>query len=299
MTDNVLKIETVHQCNRCLGCETLHPLGTVIDLSDADLSRYSYIKFDFYTVFFREHSYVDSVCGRKAYDYSNGTLEFLLPGESLNWDAESNACPPKGWILAFHPDLIKGTSLGEHMKDYTFFSYREGEALHVSAREKQVIVECFQHIRREIQHDIDCFSKILISRNIELLLDYCRRFYERQFITRHTENEKVLQQLENLVHEYIREHRLKTSGVPSEDYCAGQLHLSSAYFVDLLKHETGMSAREYVQAKRVEAARDLVRHSDKTISQIADVLGFPNVRYFSLVFKKIVGCSPAEYRMPN
>ena len=299
MAGKILKIETVHQCNRCLGCETLHPLGTVIDLSDANLSRYSDIKFDFYTVFFREHSYADSVCGRNAYDYSNGTLEFLLPGESLNWDAGRNDCSPRGWILAFHPDLIKGTSLGEHIKDYTFFFYQEGEALHISSREKQVIVECFQHIRKEIQHDIDRFSKILISRNIELLLDYCRRFYERQFITRHTENEKVLQQLETLVHGYIRENQLKTSGEPSDDYCARQLHLSRAYFCDLLKHETGMSIREYVQAKRIEIARDLVLHTDKTISQIADLLGFPNVQYFSSVFKKIVGSSPVEYRMPN
>ena len=143
---------------------------------------------------------------------------------------------------------MRGTSLGEHVKDYTFFSYGTEESLHISSREKQEVIECFQRIRKEVRHDIDIFSKVLISRNIELFLDYCRRFYERQFITRHVENAGMLQQLDTWLDEYIQNSQLKTRGIPNEMYCANALHLSPAYFSDLLRHETGMDIQEYVQA---------------------------------------------------
>lgn len=293
---NILKIETVHQCNCCFGSKTLHPLVSVIDLSEVELANYAYIKFGFYTVFLQEYSCNDFIRGRRTYDYSDGTLLFLAPGKYLSLEEEGKACQTKGWILAFHPDLIRGTSLGEHVKDYTFFTYETGESLHISSREKQEAIECFQRIRKEIRHDIDVFSKILISRNIELFLDYCRRFYERQFITRHGENTGVLQQLDARLDEYILGCQLKTRGIPNEMYCANALHLSPAYFSDLLRHETGMDIQEYMQVKRMDTAREWVLHTDKPIAEIADVLGFPNAPYFSRVFKKLTGCSPGEYR---
>lgn len=296
MGNNVFKIETVHQCNCCFGSKTLHPLVSVIDLSEAELTNYAYIKFGFYTVLLREYSYDDFVRGRRGYDYSDGTLLFLAPGKYLNLEKEGKACQAKGWMLAFHPDLMRGTSLGEHVKDYTFFSYGTEESLHISSREKQEVIECFQRIRKEVRHDIDIFSKVLISRNIELFLDYCRRFYERQFITRHVENAGMLQQLDTWLDEYIQNSQLKTRGIPNEMYCANALHLSPAYFSDLLRHETGMDIQEYVQAKRMDMAREWVLHTTMPIAEIADVLGFPNAPYFSRVFKKLKGCSPGEYR---
>lgn len=296
MGNNVFKIETVHQCNCCFGSKTLHPLVSVIDLSEAELTNYAYIKFGFYTVLLREYSYDDFVRGRRGYDYSDGTLLFLAPGKYLNLEKEGKACQAKGWMLAFHPDLMRGTSLGEHVKDYTFFSYGTEESLHISSREKQEVIECFQRIRKEVRHDIDIFSKVLISRNIELFLDYCRRFYERQFITRHVENAGMLQQLDTWLDEYIQNSQLKTRGIPNEMYCANALHLSPAYFSDLLRHETGMDIQEYVQAKRMDMAREWVLHTTMPIAEIADVLGFPNAPYFSRVFKKLTGCSPGEYR---
>ena len=296
MGNNVFKIETVHQCNCCFGSKTLHPLVSVIDLSEAELTNYAYIKFGFYTVLLREYSYDDFVRGRRGYDYSDGTLLFLAPGKYLNLEKEGKACQAKGWMLAFHPDPMRGTSLGEHVKDYTFFSYGTEESLHISSREKQEVIECFQRIRKEVRHDIDIFSKVLISRNIELFLDYCRRFYERQFITRHVENAGMLQQLDTWLDEYIQNSQLKTRGIPNEMHCANALHLSPAYFSDLLRHETGMDIQEYVQAKRMDMAREWVLHTTMPIAEIADVLGFPNAPYFSRVFKKLTGCSPGEYR---
>ena len=182
MKERILNIETVHQCNCCLGCKTLHPLVSVIDLSKTNLEQ-QIIKFDFYTILMMEGEIDDVLYGRKYYDYSNASLVFLTPGESIKIN-KSKALPSKGWLLAFHPDLIFQTSLGEHIKDYSFFFYNPEEALHLSQREKAKAVECICNIEEELRHAIDCHSQILISRYIELLLDHCNRFYERQFITR-------------------------------------------------------------------------------------------------------------------
>lgn len=174
-----MNIETVHQCNCCLGNKTLHPLVSAIDLSKANVMQRT-IKFDFYTILLLECEGEDFIYGRKYYDYSNATMIFLTPGQSININ-EGKAFPRKGWLLAFHPDLLCSTSLGRNIKNYSFFSYHLNEALHLSLREKDKAIECMYNIEKELQHAIDCHSKTLISRYIELLLDYCSRFYDRQF----------------------------------------------------------------------------------------------------------------------
>lgn len=299
MAENIFKITTVHQCNSYLGEKTFHPLASVIRLSGTDLSSYTYLQFGFYSVFLREYAFPDFACGRQRYDYSDGSLLFLPPGKYLNREGEATVCPPEGWMVAFHPDLIKGTSLGSHIRDYTFFSYRVNEALHLSCREKRIATECIQHIRDEVRRDVDNYSKLLIARNIELFLDYCRRFYERQFITRQERNKELLDQLNRVWISYILDNRLKDGGFPTEIYFADRLRLSPAYFRDLLRHETGLTVREYVETKRMETARDWVMRTDKPVGQIADMLGFPSVQCFSRVFKKVTGWSPGEYRMLN
>ena len=174
MKENLLNIETVHECNCCLGYKTLHPLVSVIDLSQANLEQCT-IKFDFYTVIMLEGDVEDFLYGRKYYDYSNASLLFLTPGESIKID-HSELLRRKGWLLAFHPDLLCRTSLGGHIDEYTFFFYKADEALHLSLREKSKIIDCLHNIGDELEHAIDCHSKTLISRHIELLLDYCTRF---------------------------------------------------------------------------------------------------------------------------
>ena len=268
MKEKILNIETVHQCNCCLGCKTLHPLASAIDLSKASLEQQT-IKFDFYTVLIIEGEVEEFLFGRKYYDYSNASLVFLMPGESIKI-GKSKAFPTKGWLLAFHPDLLTQTSLGEHINNYSFFFYKIDEALHISQREKKKVIECLLSIEEELRHAIDCHSKTLISRYIELLLDYCTRFYERQFITR---------------------------SEASKENCADILQLSPHYFNDLLKFESEKDIYEYYQLKRLDKAKKMLLNSDNTVSMITEKLGYPSVQYFSHWFKKLTGIVPNRYRL--
>lgn len=294
MNDKPLKIETVHQCNCCLGCKTLHPLVSVIDLSKANLEQ-RFIKFDFYTILLIEGETEGFAYGRKYYDYSNASVVFLMPGESVRID-ETTMRPMKGWLLAFHPDLLYRTSLGKNIKAHSFFFYKEDEALHLSLREKAKAIECICHIREELQHAIDCHSKTIITRYIELLLDYCSRFYERQFITRCEANKSIIQLTDNLLNEYIQSGKLKNGCLPSAEYCAGMLHLSPSYFADLLRFETGKSISEYFQLKRLETAKRMLQEANITVSRVVEELGYPNIQYFTHLFKRLTGVAPNEYR---
>lgn len=295
MKEKILNLETVHQCNCCMGNKTLHPLVSTIDLSKANLTERT-LKFDFYTILLIEGQAEDFMCGRKYYDYSNATMIFLTPGQSINM-RENKVSPQKGWLLAFHPTLLYGTSLDEHIDKYTFLFYQLNESLHLSLREKTKAIECIYNIEQELKHAIDCHSKTLISRYIELLLDYCSRFYERQFITRNEVNKMILNQTDNFLVEYIEMGQLKSKGLPSMEYCGEIFHLSPHYFNDLLKIETGKSSDEYFQFKRIEAAKKMLLNGKLTVSQISDELGFPSVQYFSRLFRKMLGISPNEYQL--
>ena len=273
----------------------MHPLVSVIDLEQANLEQCT-IKFDFYTIIMIQGEVEDFLYGRKYYDYSNASLLFLTPGESIKIDP-NKLLRRKGWLLAFHPDLLCRTSLGGHIKDYTFFFYKPDEALHLSLREKSKIVDCLHNIGDELEHSIDCHSKTLISRHIELLLDYCTRFYERQFITRCEANKSIILQTNILLDEYIQSGKLKEGVLPSVEYCAGKLHLSSRYFSDLLYFETGQNIQEYFQFKRLEASRRMLLEPGNTAGMVAEKLGYASVQYFSRFFKKITGIAPSDYRL--
>ena len=295
MKEKILNLKTVHQCNHCMGNKTLHPLVSAIDLSKANLTERT-LKFDFYTILLMEGQAEDFICGRKYYDYSNATMIFLTPGQSINM-SEDKIFPQKGWLLAFHPTLLCGTSLDEHIDRYTFLFYQLNESLHLSLREKTKAIECICNIEQELKHAIDCHSKTLISRYIELLLDYCSRFYERQFITRNEANKTILCKMDTLLDEYIRSGQLKTKILPTVKYCANLLHLSPRYFMDLLKFETGKNLDEYFQLKRIEIAKRMLSANENTVSSVAEILGFSSVQYFSNLFRKLVGVAPNEYRL--
>ena len=297
MKENKLTIETVHQCNCCLGCQTLHPLVSVIDLTETPLVKRT-VTFDFYTVLLREGQVDEFLFGRQPYDYSDASLLFLPPGQSLETEHEA-LFPHKGWLLAFHPDLIVHTPLGTHIGNYTFFSYHRNEALHLSLREKLKAEECLSLIREELRHAIDCHSKKLISRLIELLLDYCSRFYERQFITRDEANKEIIHRMETVLDEHLRSGGLRNGHLPSPDWCAGLLCLSPQYFTDLLKFETGKSFQDYLQLKRFDLSKKLLLDRRNTVTEVAELLGYPNVQYFAGVFKKITGIAPNEYRFSS
>lgn len=289
-----LDIKSVYECNCCLGYETLHPQASIINLKHPDLEQEA-VKFDFYTVMLIEKCNDNCCCGRKYYDYSNATMVFLKPGEIFRM-SEAGVLPEKGWLLAFHPDLLYRTSLKNHIKNYTFFSYSKEEALHLSQRETATITCCLENIEEELHHSIDIHTATILSRHIELMLDYCTRFYERQFITRENKNKNVLEKLENLLDDYIASGRLCDSMLPTSEYCATGLGLSVPYFNDLLKFETGKMLDEYFQLKRLEAAKRMLLKAGNTPFIVARQLGYPNVQYFSLLFRKITGIAPNEYR---
>ncbi len=294
MKKSVLNIETVYQCNCCLGCKTLHPLVSVIDLSNTKLEQRT-IKFDFYTILLIEGKAEDFLYGRKYYDYSNASLVFLTPGESIQMN-KNEIFSQKGWLLAFHPDLLCRTSLEENIRHYSFFFYKPDEALHLSLREKAKAIECLCNVREELEHAIDCHSKILITRYIELLLDYCSRFYERQFITRCEINQVLMNKVDMLLEQYIRSGKLRNGILPSAEYCAGLLQLSPFYLNDLLKFETGKDIYQYFQQKRFEASKRMLLDENNTVSMVADALGYVSVQYFSRLFKKITGVAPHKYK---
>lgn len=292
-----LAIKSVCECNRRLGCRTLHPQVSIINLEHPDFEQEA-VKFDFYAVLLIEECPDGCCCGRKYYDYSNATIVFLKPGEVFRM-SEAGVLPDKGWLLAFHPDLLYRTSLKNHIKNYTFFSYSKEEALHLSQRETATITCCLENIEDELHHSIDTHTATILSRHIELMLDYCTRFYERQFITRENKNKNVLAELETLLDDYIASGRLRDSVLPTSEYCAARLELSVPYFNDLLKLETGKTLDEYFQLKRLEAAKSMLLKTGNTPFAVARQLGYSNVQYFSLLFKKIVGIAPNEYRYLN
>ena len=297
--DKIIHIENIFQYNERVGVETLHPLVSVIDMSQARRLSHQRQTYGFYTVFLKEVKCGDMIYGREYYDYQEGTIVCLAPGQVIGFEDNGEVFQPKGWALLFHPDLIRGTSLGRNMKNYTFFSYEVNEALHLSEQERQVVVDCLRRIRHELQHGVDRHSKTIIAMNIELLLDYCVRFYERQFITRNEVNRDILVRFENVLDEYFVSDRPQQIGLPSVGYCAGKLHLSPNYFGDLIKKETGRTAQEHIQMKLIDLAKERVFDTGKSISEIAYELGFKYPQHFTRLFKRIVGQTPNKYRMMN
>ncbi len=299
MDKQILHIENVCDYNELFGIETLHPLVSVIDMSQVHPIRHSRQTFGFYAIFLKEVKCGDMIYGRQYYDYQEGTLVCLAPGQVIGFEDNGEVFQPKGWALLFHPDLIRGTALGQHMREYSFFSYEVNEALHLSERERELVTDCMRKIRHELEHDIDRHSKRLIVINIEVLLDYCLRFYERQFITRSHVNRDIVGRFEQLLDSYFADGRAQQEGLPSVRYCAEALCLSPNYFGDLIKKETGKTAQEYIQFKLIETAKDRLLDPVRTVGQVAYELGFQYPQHFTRLFKKITGLTPNAYRTQN
>lgn len=297
--EKVMNFETVQDYNDFNNHETLHPLVSILDLSKAQPRTGVKMNFGLYTVFLKEVVCGDLRYGRATYDYQEGTLVFIAPGQVVDVDNKTDLYQPKGFALVFHPDLIKGTPLAKDILDYNFFSYKSNEALHLSTKERQMVLDFFSKIEFELQNSIDKHSKKLITSTIELFLSYCERFYDRQFITRENVNQGVLEKFETLLNDYFSSDKAETIGFPSVSYFAEELHLSPNYFGDLIKKETGKSAQEYLQNKLIDVAKEKVFDADKSISQIAYELGFKYPQHFTRLFKQKVGVTPNEYRSLN
>lgn len=294
--EKILRIDTVSEHDAFYHRENLHPLVSVMDFDGRVPEIYaSRMNFGFYAVYLKEVQCGDIKYGKQTYDYQDRTLVFVAPGQIINVNINKDY-KPQGYALLFHPDLIRGTALGKHIDDYTFFSYETKEALHVSEKERKIVLDCFAKIQYELEHATDKHSKILIASNIELFLNYCRRFYDRQFITRNEVNRDTLEKFEALLNEYFYSDKPQTTGLPSVTYCAEQLHLSTNYFGDLVKKESGKTALEYIQLKTINIAKEKILSDKKSVSEIAYELGFKYPQHFTRLFKQHVGQTPNSYR---
>lgn len=296
MDNEILNIRTITEYNDMLGVETRHPLVSVIDLYKARPMRHMRHTFSFYAVYLKDEKNCNIIYGRRPYDYQSGSVVCLAPGQVIGIEDTGETFQPKGYALLFHPDIIHGTSLGQVMKEYTFFSYNVNEALHLSDDERTTFIDCLKKIEDEFAHQPDRLSKRLISKNIELLLDYCLRFYNRQFITRQHADSDIVNRFDSLLHDYIDSQRMSTDGIPSVRFCAEQLCLSPNYFGDLIKKETGKTPQEHIRFRVIEAVKEQLLSTDKSLSEIAYAMGFEYPQHMTRMFRKETGMSPNEYR---
>lgn len=297
----VKRINSIDALNKFNGKHTNHPLVTIIDLSKLKPGEPGKVHFELFGIFLKDSKCNALKYGRNYYDYQDGTLVFIAPGQMVEIeDVDENGLhQPTGLVLFFHPDLIRGTSLGSNIKDYTFFSYNVNEALHISEKERLFVLDCFDKLETEIIRSIDKHTKKLLADTIELLLNYCVRFYDRQFITRDYANKSLIEKFENLLDEYFQSEKVISLGLPSVAYCADQLNISVKYFGDLIKKETGQSAKDYILNHTIEEAKNRIFGKDKTINEVAYSLGFKYPQHFSRLFKQKVGISPVEYKNLN
>jgi len=298
MKQMVYKVETIDQLHQITGLEKpRNPLVTIIDYSKVvieDAPATGSFVCSFYSINFKKHCRF--LYGRQTFDHQEGTLHCTAPGQIITFDREKESGSSEGWGLYFHPELIRNTAFAKKMNEYTFFSYSENEALHLSGMEKSTLVNILDQIQAEYNTSIDQYSNDLIISNIELLLNYCKRYYGRQFITRASQNKDIISRFENFISAYYHSEQLKENGIPSVKLCAGKMNLSPNYFSDLLKSETGKNARDHIQYHLLERAKTLLANPGLTVSEIAYSLGFEYPQSFSKLFRKKVGITPTEYR---
>lgn len=298
--DKIINLENVDLYNSLYGLETLHPLVSVVDLTKATRTvNHIQMNYGIYALFLKEAKACDIKYGRQNYDYQEGTIVCFAPGQTVGVSTSEDEINPPVYGIVFHPDLIRGTSLGRSIKNYSFFSYAVSEALHLSDQEKEIVRDCLRKISIELEHAIDKHSKALIAMNIELLLNYCMRFYERQFITRNAANKDALTKFEELLDDYFRSDLPLQNGLPTVKYFADKIYLSPNYFGDMVKKETGKTPQEHIQLKIIGLAKERIVATEDTFSQISYALGFQYPQHLSRFFKRRVGCTPNEYRLQN
>ncbi len=291
--------DTIKKYSEMFSNKTLHPLINIVDLNKSKPLPRPKFTINFYAIIIKDTRCGDLRYGNQYYDYDEGTLVFFSPNQIITSEPEGELHQPFGTALIFHPDFIAGTNLGKQIHEYSFFGYQSNEALHLSEKERSVVNQCFDNISTEISQNIDRHSKKLIIANLELLLKYCTRFYDRQFITRENANQGIIERFETMLNEYIFSEKLKIEGLPSVAYFADELHLSANYFGDLIKKETGKSALDFIHLRLLETAKEKILDTTKSISEVAFDLGFKYPQHFTRLFKQKVGISPNEYRSLN
>ena len=296
----IYRLDNIDRYNHDLGIETLHPLVTVCNLKDVPnrelIDNETTWHYGVYALFLKNTRSCRLSYGHKEYDYSDGTVTSFAPMQTVT-ATPITGMDPDVVALLFQPDLMRGTSLAKGIADYRFFQYSSNEALHMSERERAIYLDCIDKIKEEINRPIDKFSRKLICRNIELLLDYCLRFYDRQFITRELENNSVIATFEQALNEYFRNREaIFMSGLPSVKVFADKCCLSPNYFGDLVKKETGKTPVEFIQQKIIDIAKEDLHSTDVTVTELAYSLGFQSSQHFNRYFKRSTGMTPTQYR---
>ena len=299
MEQEIVQLNDINTYCKYCGFEVLHPLVAVVDMAKA-ARNYPDGKLNFgvYAVWLKQGVGCSIKYGRRNYDYQEGTVVSFAPGQVIQVQ-DGDGTSGTGIGLLFHPDLIHGTSLGKKIDRYTFFSYYDAEALHLSERERQQYLTIIDSIKEELEHAIDRHSRELLCDRIELLLDMCLRFYDRQFITREKVNGDVLADFENKLNAYFAKGLAKQNGFPTVAGMASELCFSVGYFGDLIKKETGQTAQQYIQNKIINLAKQELLGTDLSVNEIAYKLGFEYPQHFTRMFKKVTGKSPTEFRMAS
>lgn len=295
-TEDIIKADTIEQYNRFFGFETRHPLVGIVHFDSSVPQPTHRMTLGFYALFLKKTTGCIINYGKTTYDFDDETVVSFAPGQTVGIHRLEDGPAPEAIGLLFHPDFLHCTSLGQRMKQYSFFSYASNEALHLSTEERIILQDYMEKIVRELQHPIDKFSKSLIVSNIEVLLNYCMRFYERQFITREDMNHDALTRFERLLDDYLYSDTAAKEGIPTVKYFADKICLSPNYFGDLVKQETGKTAQEYIQLKMIAVAKERMLDPVGTIKRIAESLGFQHPQHFVRFFKRQEGCTPKEFR---
>jgi AraC-like DNA-binding protein len=302
MSEGVIRIKSISQLHSLLGFgKPKHPLISLIDASKLNVQQNEVgikISYDFYMISLKDKS-CGVEYGRKSFDFEEGVMVFSAPGQVYSPTKVIKQGDIHGWMLYFHPDLIRNTHLGNQIDDYSFFNYEVFEALHLSEEEEKTINTSVSNIKNEYEQRIDNHSQRVIVSNIELLLNYCLRFYERQFNTRTNQNKDIISQFEKELKKYFDTNQHLEDGLPSIQYFANKAHFSQHYFSDLLKKETGRSTKDHINDFVIEKAKNLLLGSEQSISEIAYDLGFNYPHYFTRLFKAKTGHTPLEYRTLN
>ncbi|MDX5324822.1 MAG: helix-turn-helix domain-containing protein [Bacteroidota bacterium] len=297
---DIIDISSVSQIHELIGLGgPSHPLVSFFHhkdlLSDDQLINRSF-RLNLFDIMFKDSVEGSLGYGRNSYDFSEGSLVFIRPGQVIHFGDDHPSQSNESWSLIFHPDLIRRSPLARSIEDYGFFSYEVHEALHVSEKERDSLFGLIQKIRDEYERPIDAHSQKLIVNNIELFLDYCLRYYDRQFLTRTNLLKDQVGEFNDLLRSYFRSDRVQNLGLPTVKYLAEEMNMSPKYLSDLLKKETGMGAQEHIHSFMIDLAKTRLLGTAEPVSQIAYDLGFEYPQHFSKLFKNKTGHSPADYR---
>lgn len=298
-----MQLQTIPDVYRFFGLEDAvqHPLICIVDFSAVKehVPEHLYVSSVYYTLIFKQYRHHAIRYGRRPVDFQDGSLICMAPGQALEMDPDAEASENKGWGLFFHPDLVRISSLGNRMQEFSFFSYEVAEALHLSEKERQALYDCIRKIGAELEENIDLHSQAIMVATIELLLQYCQRFYGRQFITRKSSDHAVVTQVEQILQHYFKTVAISDKGLPTVKYLAGQVHLSPGYLSDLLRKQTGKTAQDHIHFYLIEEAKNILLGTDKPVGEIAYTLGFEYPQYFNKLFKQKTGMTPLAFRGGN